>query len=126
MGTDIAYDAGYDPRGMVQFFEIIQGKYGQGGTQFLSDHPNPGNRTEYVNTEIQTLPPRTNWVKTTPEFQKIKKLVSGMHAYSAKEIASGAWRGTSASAPPPAAAASPVSFQPSGQWILLDGSEFSV
>ncbi len=81
MGTDIAYDAGYDPRGMVQFFEIIQGKYGAGGSQFLSDHPNPGNRTEYVNAEIQTLPPRTQWVKTTPEFQKIHKLVMGMHAY---------------------------------------------
>src|ERR1700758_2710469 len=78
LGTDILYDAGYDPRGMVQFFEIIQGKYGNGDSQFLSDHPNPGNRTEYVNAEIQTLPPRTQSVKTTPEFQKIKQIVSGM------------------------------------------------
>jgi hypothetical protein len=124
MGTDIAYDAGYDPRGMVQFFEIIQGKYGAGGSQFLSDHPNPGNRTEYVNAEIQTLPPRTNWVKTTPEFQKIKKLVAGMHAYSAKEISSGAWKGKAANAVP--APAQPVNFQPSGRWSSLDNSGFSV
>jgi len=125
MGTDIAYDAGYDPRGMVQFFEIIQGKYGAGGSQFLSDHPNPGNRTEYVNAEIDTLPPRTNWVKTSPEFQKIHKLVMGMHAYSAKEIASGAWTGRSANATPPASAQS-VDFQPSGKWVVFDGSGFSV
>ena len=125
LGTDITYDAGYDPRGMVQFFEIIQGKYGAGGTQFLSDHPNPGNRTEYVNAEIQTLPPRTNWVKTTAEFQKIHKLVSGIHAYSAKEISSGAWKGQGAGAPPPIDA-EPLDFQPSGKWILLDGSGFSV
>ena len=44
MGTDILYDAGYDPRALPQFFEVIQGKYGEGGSQFLSDHPNPGNR----------------------------------------------------------------------------------
>lgn len=126
MGTDIAYDAGYDPRGMVQFFEIIQGKYGQGGAQFLSDHPNPGNRTEYVNAEIQTLPPRTNWVRTTPEFQKIHKLASGMHAYSAKEISSGAWKGRSANASTPVAGSQPVDFKPNGQWNTLDGARFSV
>jgi beta-barrel assembly-enhancing protease len=125
MGTDNAYDAGYDPRGMVQFFEIIQGKYGAGGSQFLSDHPNPGNRTEYVNAEIQTLPPQTNWVKTTPEFQKIHKLVMGMHAYSAKEISSGAWKGRGAGAPAPIDA-EPLNFQPNGKWVVLDGSGFSV
>ena len=129
MGTDIAYDAGYDPRGMVQFFEIIQGKYGNGDSQFLSDHPNPGNRTEYVNAEIETLPPRPHWVKTTPEFTKIKKIVSGMHAYSAKEIASGAWRGSSTnggSANAVPEQVQPVNYQPSGKWQTLDGASFSV
>ena len=138
LGTDILYDAGYDPRGMVQFFEVIQGKYGSGGNQFLSDHPNPGNRTEYVNAEIATLPPRENSVKTTPQFQKIKQIVSGMHAYSLQEISSGAWKADrsnpvqaanppaqgspdSASAPP-----QPVSFQPSGQWTLFNGRYFSL
>jgi len=124
LGTDMLYDAGYDPRGMAQFFEVIQGKYGSGGAQFLSDHPNPGNRTEYVNAEIETLPPREHWVKTTPEFQKIKKLVSGMHAYSAKEIANGAWKGRGAHTP--AADTQPVQFQPSGRWTALDDSWFSV
>ena len=124
LGVNILYDAGYDPRGLPQFFEVIQGKYGSGGAQFLSDHPNPGNRTEYVNAEIETLPPREHWVKTTPEFQKIKKLVSGMHAYSAKEIANGAWKGRGAHTP--AADTQPVQFQPSGRWTALDDSWFSV
>ncbi len=124
LGTDILYDAGYDPRAMAQFFEVIQGKYGSGGTQWLSDHPNPGNRTEYVNDEIATLPPRTQWIKTTPEFQKIHKLVSGMHAYSAKEISSGAWKGRSAAAAPVSAQA--VNFQPNGKWATLDSAQFSV
>lgn len=125
MGTDIAYDAGYDPRGMVQFFEIIQGKYGNGGSQFLSDHPNPGNRSEYVNTEIATLPPRSQWVKTTPEFQKMHKLAMGMHAYSAKEISSGAWRKSGANTVSSAASGA-IDFKPNGSWTLLDGSGFSV
>lgn len=55
LGTDMLYDAGYDPRGMAQFFEIIQGQYGEGSAQLMSDHPNPGNRTAYVNDEIATL-----------------------------------------------------------------------
>jgi len=129
MGVDILYDAGYDPRGLPQFFEVIQGKYGDGGSQFLSDHPNPGNRTEYVNAEIETLPPRPHWVKTTPEFAKIKKIVSGMHAYSAKEIASGAWRGSSAnggSAHAVPEQVQPVNYQPSGKWQTLDSASFSV
>jgi hypothetical protein len=37
----------------------------------LSDHPNPGNRTEYVNAEISTLPQRPNPTVTTAEFKQI-------------------------------------------------------
>ncbi len=93
MGTDILYDAGYDPRALPQFFEVIQGKYGEGGSQFLSDHPNPGNRVGYVNDEIDSLPPRTKYIKTSPEFARIKKIAAGMHPYTAKQVASGAWKG---------------------------------
>lgn len=139
LGTDILYDAGYDPRGMAQFFEVIQGKYGSGGSQFLSDHPNPGNRTEYVNAEIATLPPRENSVKTTPQFKEIKSIAAGMHAYTSQEIASGAWK-ADRSNPVPASnspaqngapdsarpQAQPVDFQPSGQWELFNGRYFTL
>ena len=57
LGTDILYNSGYDPRGLPQFFEIIQAKYGSGGAQLLTDHPNPGNRTEYVNAEFAKMGP---------------------------------------------------------------------
>ena len=143
LGTDILYDAGYDPRGMAQFFEVIQGKYGAGGSQFLSDHPNPGNRTEYVNAEIRTLPPREKPVRTTPEFQKIHQIAAGLHAYSAQEIQSGAWKrdaprgsGASSQALPVdptspmgqgrSAPEQPVSFKPSGSWSLFNGRYFSL
>jgi Zn-dependent protease with chaperone function len=91
-GVGILYDAGYDPRAMPQFFETIQGKYGNGSAQFLSDHPNPGNRTEYVDQEIHSFPPKTHYITNTQDFRHIHQLVSGMHAYTAKEVASGVWK----------------------------------
>jgi Zn-dependent protease with chaperone function len=132
MGTDILYDAGYDPRALPQFFEVIQGKSGEGGAQFLSDHPNPGNRVGYVNDEIDTLPPRAKYVKTSPEFTRIKKIVAGMHPYTAKQVASGAWKGQSGNAAPPAAAAAPMTrlpesqWAPQGNWQTLQGDGFTM
>jgi len=96
-GAKIAYDSGYDPRGLPQFFEVIESKYGEGGAQFMSDHPNPGNRTEYVDKEIATFPPRTDLLTTTPDFARMKTEVAGMHAYTAKEVSSGVWKKQEAS-----------------------------
>ena len=92
LGTDILYDAGYDPRGLPQFFEIIQAKYGAGGAQMLSDHPNPGNRTGYVNAEIATLPPKAHYVVTTPEFTRIHALAMQEKTFTAAQIKSGVWK----------------------------------
>jgi beta-barrel assembly-enhancing protease len=91
-GAKIAYNAGFDPRGLAQFFSMIEAKYGARGSQFTSDHPNPGNRTEYVEKEIASFPPRTDLVKTSLEFERVKDAVIVMHAYTAREVASGVWR----------------------------------
>ena len=92
LGTDILYDAGYDPRGLPQFFETIQGKYGAGGAQFLSDHPNPGNRTEYVNREIATLPRRQNPLVTTAAFKRVHAIAVQRKPLTSKQVQAGAWR----------------------------------
>ena len=130
-GVGIAYDAGYDPHGLPQFFQIIESKYGAGSAQFLSDHPNPGNRTEYVDKEIKGFPPRTNLMTTSPAFQRIKQVVAGMHAYTAKEVASGIWRtqdpnqmvGSGVNQP-----AAPVTpdLHTSGSWKSFQGAGFSI
>ncbi len=96
-GVQIAYEAGFDPHGLPQFFETIKSEYGAGSAQFLSDHPNPGNRTEYVDKEIATFPPSENLIRNTPEFARVQAEVGGMHAYTAKEVSAGAWRTQSAS-----------------------------
>jgi hypothetical protein len=92
LGTDLLYDAGYDPRGMAQFFEIIQAKYGAGSAEWMSDHPNPGNRTQYVGAEIASLPPRPNPKVTSAEFTRAKALSAKEKTYNAKEVEAGAWR----------------------------------
>ena len=94
LGTDILYDAGYDPRGISQFFETIQAKYGEGGAQIFSDHPNPGNRMQYVNAEIASLPKRANPTVTTAAFTQARAEATKEKAYNGKEIQAGAWRQT--------------------------------
>jgi Zn-dependent protease with chaperone function len=86
LGTDIMYDAGYDPTQLPRFFQKIE-EEGSQGPQFLSDHPNPGNRIDYVEREIQTLPPKSNFKEDSPEFQRIHRIVIGMHPLTAQEIA---------------------------------------
>ncbi|MBV8866486.1 MAG: M48 family metalloprotease [Acidobacteriaceae bacterium] len=135
LGVGILYDAGYDPHGMSQFFETIQAKYGAGGAQFMSDHPNPGNRTEYVDKEIATLVPRSSYITTSPEFALIHKEVTGMRAYTAREVASGVWKRqgpnqtVESGADQPAgdtAASTPVDLNTSGAWKTFRGSGFSI
>jgi Zn-dependent protease with chaperone function len=94
LGTDILYDAGFDPRGLPQFFETIQAKYGEGGAQIFSDHPNPGNRMEYVNAEIASLPRKPSPTVTSASFKNARELATKEKAYTAKEMESGAWKQT--------------------------------
>lgn len=134
-GVGIEYDAGFDPRGLPQFFEIIQSKYGAGSAQFLSDHPNPGNRQEYLNKEIGSYPPKPGLITTSPAFQRIKAEVAGMHAYTSKEISSGLWRSQAPNetvngavnepAGPDAGSAAP-DLATSGAWKTFRGSGYSL
>ena len=85
LGTDIMYDAGYDPRYMARFFEIIKQKYPSRAPQFLSDHPDPGNRIEYVDKEIASLQPK-RYSAGTGEFAEIHQRALGIKAYTPQQI----------------------------------------
>jgi hypothetical protein len=54
-GSQIMARAGYDPRDMANMFKTIEQQGGSGGPQWLSDHPNPGNRYDYITKEAQSL-----------------------------------------------------------------------
>jgi hypothetical protein len=55
LGSQIMARSGYDPRDMASMFKTIEQQGGSGGPQWLSDHPNPGNRYEYITKEAQSL-----------------------------------------------------------------------
>jgi hypothetical protein len=74
VGTQVLYDAGYDPRALAQFFEKIEAdSKGQNPPEFFSDHPNPDHRVQRVEEEIDKLGglPR-NMKKDSVEFEAIK------------------------------------------------------
>lgn len=92
VGAIIAYKAGYNPKAMADFFTKLEQKYGNGGPQILSDHPNPGNRQATIEKEIANWPPE-NYLTSSSALADTKQKASGIKAYSAQEIAQGAKTG---------------------------------
>ncbi len=54
-GAQIMARAGYDPNDMANMFKTIQKQGGSGGPQWLSDHPDPGDRSAYIAREARSL-----------------------------------------------------------------------
>lgn len=54
LGVRFMAEAGYDPRAMIRVMEVLE-QAGGGGRrpEFLSTHPNPGNRTQRIKEAIQ-------------------------------------------------------------------------
>ena len=55
LGAQIMARAGYDPRDLGRMFETIQKQGGSGAPQWLSSHPDPGNRSAYIAKEAAAL-----------------------------------------------------------------------
>jgi Zn-dependent protease with chaperone function len=124
IGTDIIHDAGYDPRAMAQFFEKLEAQGGARGPQFLSDHPDPGNRAEAVAAEAATLP-RMQYQGDSSDFRAIKQKVSGMKGLSAQEIQQGQHAQGGSNAPSGTIARS-NDIKPSSNYKSLDHSAFTM
>lgn len=91
VGAIIAYKAGYNPIELANFFEILN-KQGGSPPQFLSDHPNPGNRTAAIQKEIRNWPAKS-YDTNNAAFLDTKQLANKVMAYSAQEIGDGASSG---------------------------------
>ena len=55
LGAQIMAQAGYDPRDLGRMFETIQKQAGNGAPQWMSSHPDPGNRSAYITREAESL-----------------------------------------------------------------------
>lgn len=89
LGAQIMARAGYDPREMANMFRTIEKESGSRGPEWLSNHPNPGNRVEYITREAQMLRV-TNPVRDTEEFQAVQARLDQMApAPTSEEVARG-------------------------------------
>jgi hypothetical protein len=80
LGARMMAKAGYNPIEMARFFEKLEAHGGSSGPQFLSSHPNPGNRMRAIQEEIQYLP-RTNYsAGNGGELQSIKSRLGALPA----------------------------------------------
>ena len=55
LGAQIMARAGYDPRDLGRMFETIQKQSGGSAPQWMSSHPDPGNRSAYIAKEADSL-----------------------------------------------------------------------
>jgi hypothetical protein len=96
VGAIMMYKAGYDPRALADFFKTLAEQSGAGGPQFLSDHPNPGNRDLAIQKEVAEWPPK-NFQNNSSAFQSARNHARGVRVYSSQEIQEGAKSGQWAS-----------------------------
>jgi len=81
LGARLMNQSGYNPIEMARFFEKLDAEGGGSrAPQWFSDHPNPGNRVEYVEEEIQLLPQRKYDAAREQEFQQVKRAVTTLKA----------------------------------------------
>jgi Zn-dependent protease with chaperone function len=128
LGAQIMARAGYDPRALGRMFETIErvsrsSSGGGGGPQWMSSHPNPGNRTVYINQEAQMLtigPPAD-----TSQFESIKTTFAALPAAKGTgELAKGTGQGggETATAEAVGTPGQPVP-RPSGQFKDIAGGK---
>ncbi len=95
VGAIIMYKAGYNPKALADFFQKLS-EEGGSGPQWLSDHPNPGNREQAIQSEIANWPPK-QYNTNNAAFLQVKQQAEALKSYSAQQIAQGAKSGEWAS-----------------------------
>jgi len=121
LGAQIMARAGYDPRDMASMFQTIQAKGGGGGPEWLSSHPNPGNRYEAITKEATQLRV-SNPVRNTQEFTQLRARLQRMAPAPTTEqvMKSGGNRRTGRDTGYPSGQVGRVE-PPSGQYETFDG-----
>jgi len=79
-GAEMMADAGYNPIEMARFFEKLEEKGGRAGAfeEFLSDHPNPGNRIAAISDEVGEMPRRNYVDDETGQLAHVREIVRHM------------------------------------------------
>lgn len=79
LGAQIMARAGYDPLDLANMFRTIERQGGgSNGPEWLSSHPNPGNRYEAITREAQMLHVSNNEGQDPREFQRVQARLRSM------------------------------------------------
>ena len=122
LGTDIMYDTGFDPHQMAVFFGKLAEEGGSRGPQFLSDHPDPGNRSQAVSREVATLSRKNTYRGNSAEFLQIKQRVAGMKPLTSQQIADQQKQ----AATPGSTAGSTNDIRPSSAMTAFNHSQYQI
>jgi beta-barrel assembly-enhancing protease len=90
LGAQIMARAGYDPRDLANMFRTIERESGGGGggPEWLSSHPNPGNRYQAINNEAARLRVSSNAGRNSADFAQVQSELRRMQrAPTMQEIA---------------------------------------
>jgi hypothetical protein len=71
LGAQIMANAGYDPIDLANVFRTLEQQASRSGPEWLSSHPNPGNRYDAINREAQSLRV-SNPIRDTNEFSRVR------------------------------------------------------
>lgn len=100
LGARIMADAGYDPRDLANMFRTIEQQGGGSGPEWLSSHPNPGNRVEAINREAGYLRVSSNPIRITRDFERTQSRFRSMPpARTMAQISKGAPNGQGGESP---------------------------
>ena len=72
VGANIMARAGYDPRDLANMFRTIAGEGGGRSPEWISSHPDPGNRFNYINQEASMLLFLQIRLRLLPDFSGLK------------------------------------------------------
>jgi predicted Zn-dependent protease len=80
LGAKIMANAGYDPHDLANMFRTIEQQSSSGGRapEWMSTHPNPGNRFEKITREAGLLKVSQNPIKVTRDFTRTQERLRGM------------------------------------------------
>jgi Zn-dependent protease with chaperone function len=77
LGAQIMARAGYDPRDLGRMFETIQKESKGGAPQWMSSHPDPGNRSAYIAKEADSLQV-THHAANNAAFQEARRTFASL------------------------------------------------
>jgi Zn-dependent protease with chaperone function len=124
LGAQIMARAGYDPRQMANMFRTIQAQGGNRGPEWMSSHPDPGNRYEAIDREASMLRVEGR-ADTADEFQSARSSLARMSpAPSAEQVAQAQKQGSDQGRTVGTAGRAMRIEPPSSQWRTYQPADF--